>query len=311
MNQKIILPGGAGLIGQNLVLQLKAAGYHNLVVIDKHKNNLQILQQLHPDVHAIHADLSLPGAWQAHFKDADIVVMLQAQIGGLYYDEFVKNTVESTRLILNEMHRYAVPYIVHISSSVVQSSSNDFYTQTKRMQEKMILDSHIPNVIFRPTIMFGWFDRKHFGWLAHLMKKIPIFPVPGNGRYTKQPLYVGDFCNIVVSAIKKHITGEAYNISGQEHICYIDVIKEIKQTIQSKTVILKIPYQLFYALIYLWSLVDRNPPFTIQQLQYLVSKNEFEVIDWPTLFDIKATDFKKAIEETFNHSIYSHVMLRF
>jgi hypothetical protein len=37
---KIVLPGGAGLVGQNLVAFLKEAGYSNIVVIDKHKKNL-------------------------------------------------------------------------------------------------------------------------------------------------------------------------------------------------------------------------------------------------------------------------------
>ncbi|MFZ0911758.1 MAG: hypothetical protein ABSC64_21625 [Candidatus Korobacteraceae bacterium] len=31
-NAKIILPGGAGLVGQNLVVQLKERGYLNIVV---------------------------------------------------------------------------------------------------------------------------------------------------------------------------------------------------------------------------------------------------------------------------------------
>jgi len=38
--QKIILPGGAGLVGQNLVARLKARGYTQLVVLDKHRANL-------------------------------------------------------------------------------------------------------------------------------------------------------------------------------------------------------------------------------------------------------------------------------
>ena len=37
---KIVLPGGAGLVDQNLVGFLKEAVYSNIVVIDKHKKNL-------------------------------------------------------------------------------------------------------------------------------------------------------------------------------------------------------------------------------------------------------------------------------
>ncbi|MDQ0587772.1 nucleoside-diphosphate-sugar epimerase [Variovorax paradoxus] len=36
---KIVLPGGAGLVGQNLVARLRAKGYSDIVVIDKHKEN--------------------------------------------------------------------------------------------------------------------------------------------------------------------------------------------------------------------------------------------------------------------------------
>ena len=32
---KIILPGGAGLVGQNLVARLKEKGYSNIIVLDK------------------------------------------------------------------------------------------------------------------------------------------------------------------------------------------------------------------------------------------------------------------------------------
>mgnify|MGYP001553307934 CR=1 FL=1 len=56
LNQKIIIAGGAGLVGQNLVVRLKARGYQNLVVIDKHRANLATLAALHPEVDAVLAD---------------------------------------------------------------------------------------------------------------------------------------------------------------------------------------------------------------------------------------------------------------
>jgi len=33
--------------------------------------------------------------------------------------------------------------------------------------------------------MFGWFDRKHLGWLARFMRKVPIFPVPDRGDFLR------------------------------------------------------------------------------------------------------------------------------
>jgi nucleoside-diphosphate-sugar epimerase len=308
---KIILPGGAGLVGQNLVARLKKKGYKDIVVLDKHRANLAVLKQVHPDITVEYADLAEPGDWQRHFSDADVVVMLQAQIGGNDYREFVRNNLDSTRLILDAIKANHIPYLIHISSSVVESVADDFYTNTKKDQERMVLESGVPCPVLRPTLMFGWFDRKHLGWLSRFMKKVPVFPIPGHGRYMRQPLYVGDFCNIIISCIENRIPDGIYNISGHEKVDYIDIIREIKRATGAKTLITKIPYRLFYILLWIWGLFDKNPPFTTQQLAALSAKDEFEVIDWPGIFDVPSTPFTQAIDETFNDPTYSSVVMEF
>jgi len=308
---KIVLPGGAGLVGQNLVAHLKRKGFTNLVVLDKHKSNLEILRKFHPDIVVEYADLAEPGEWARHFEGADEVVMLQAQIGDPNPEPFIRNNITSTERILEVIKRYNVPHTVHISSSVVESVAKDDYTNTKRAQEKIVLASGINTVVLRPTLMFGWFDRKHLGWLSRFMQRMPVFPIPGNGRYMRQPLYVGDFCSIIVSCIEKGISGQIYNISGREKVDYIDIIREIKRATNARAKIVKIPYGLFYALLKVWGAFDKNPPFTADQLQALVAHDEFEVIDWPTIFGVTATPFAQAIDQTMNDPEYGKVVLEF
>lgn len=308
--KKIVLPGGAGLVGQNLVSYLKTKGYENIVVLDKHHQNLQILKQMHTGIIIEHANLAESGKWQRHIENAEVVVMLQAQIGGNNFQEFIVNNVNSTQLILETIKKDKCQ-LIHISSSVVESVADDFYTRSKKLQEDMVLRSGITCTVLRPTLMFGWFDRKHLGWLSRFMKKSPLFPIPGHGRYMRQPLYVGDFCNVIISCIENDIQSGIYNISGHEKIDYIDIIHEIKRVTNTKTRIIKIPYQLFYNLLWLWGLFDRTPPFTTQQLAALIADDEFEVIDWPKVFGISATPFLQAIEKTFNDPLYSNVTLEF
>jgi nucleoside-diphosphate-sugar epimerase len=310
-HQKIILPGGAGLVGQNLVARLKAKGYTNIVVLDKHRANLAVLKQVQPDIVAEYADLAEPGPWQQYFAGAGAVVMLQAQIGGNDWQEFVRNNVDASRLILDAIKTHQVPCLVHISSSVVESKADDFYTRTKKDQEKMVLESGIACPILRPTLMFGWFDRKHLGWLSRFMQKVPVFPIPGHGRYMRQPLYVGDFCNVIISCLEQRSQFGIYNISGHEKVDYIDIIREIKRAIGVGTLVLRIPFSLFYGLLWVWGLFDKNPPFTTQQLSALIAKDEFEVIDWPGIFKVPCTPFKDAVNETFNDPRYGKVVLEF
>lgn len=310
-NDKIILPGGAGLVGQNLVVELKRQGYSNLVVVDKHIANIKILKQLHPDVVCIEEDLVNDGSWQLHMKGAAAIVMLQAQIGAKYSAPFVANNINSTQMVLDAAAKYSIPYIVHISSSVVESIADDDYTETKKQQEDMVKNSGIAHCVLRPTLMFGLFDRKHFGWLSRFMKRIPVFPIPGDGRYMRQPLYVGDFCRIIEHCLQHQPQAKVYNISGKEKVDYIDIIREIKKAQNLKTWILNIPYSLFWILLTIYALFSNNPPFTTSQLKALTAKDDFELISWWEIFDTPATPFSDAIKETFCDEQYSGIVLEF
>jgi len=310
-HDKIILTGAAGLVGQNLAVLLRDLGYTNLVGIDKHPFNTRILRELNPDMTVIAADLARAGDWGEALRGARALVMLQAQIGGEVYADFVANNLTATENILAACRTQQVDYIVHISSSVVNSQAVDFYTETKKAQERLVLASGIPCVVLRPTLMFGWFDRKHLGWLSRFMQRAPLFPIPGSGRYLRQPLYNRDFCRIIAACLERRITGEIYNISGMEEVDYIDIIRTIKATVGSRTRILRIPYWTFWLLLRLYAVVDRNPPFTTKQLRALVTPDRFEVIPWDRIFGVQRTPFAQAIRETFSDPRYAQVTLEF
>ncbi len=226
---KILITGAAGLVGQNLVLLMREQGYTNLVAIDKQSANLKLLGELNPGVRVVDADLAAPGAWEAEFTGADTVVVLHAQITGKTSDPFVRNNIEASKLVYEAIRKAGVPYTVQISSSVVNSVADDDYTNTKKAQEKLFLATGLPGCVLRPTLMYGWFDPKHFGWLARFMEKAPVFPIPGHGRYMRQPLYNRDFCRAILWCLEHRPVGAIYDLVGNERIDYIDIIREIKR----------------------------------------------------------------------------------
>ena len=74
---------------------------------------------------------------------------------------------------------------------------------------------------------------------------------------------------------------------------------------------MKIPYGLFHALLALWGLIDKDPPFTTQQLAALIAPDDFEVTDWPAIFGVFPTPFAIAVDETFNDARYGEIVLEF
>ena len=290
--------------------RLKARGYADIVAIDKHPHNTATLRRLHPDISVVEADLATGNGWQAAVAGVAVAVIAHAQIGGVDPAAFIANNVTATQRLLDAL-RPGGAYLVHISTSAVKLAIENRYCETKLTQERLVADCGLPSVILRPTLMFGWFDRKHLGWLARFMRRSPLFPIPGTGRYPRQPLYAGDFCDIVMSCIERQPTGAVYDISGLERIDYIDLIRAIRQACEAHARLVQIPYGLFWRLLDIYALFDRSPPFTTEQLEALVTPDLFDVIDWPGIFGVQATPLAAALEQTFRHPLYSTIVLEF
>ena len=306
----IVLTGAAGLVGQNLIVEMKAQGYSNLVAIDKHEYNLDLLANLHPDVRTVHADLAEHGDWEKVFAGAACVVQLHAQITAKETATFVRNNIDATNCVLEVCRKHQTPWLVHISSSVVNSVAVDDYTDTKRAQEKLVAESGLAHCVLRPTLMFGWFDPKHLGWLSRFMEKTPVFPIPGDGKYMRQPLYERDFCRCIVRCIEAQPAGAVFDVCGDTRIDYIDIIRTIKRVKGLHTLIVRVPFGLFRALLKLYAMFSGKPPFTAAQLKALAGGDEFTGVDTQTTFGVTQTPFEDAVRESYCDPRYSGIVLK-
>jgi hypothetical protein len=88
-------------------------------------------------------------------------------------------------------------------------------------------------------------------------------------------------------------------------------MRAVKDVTDAKTAVVKIPYGLFHALLSTYAVFDRDPPFTTEQLEALVTPDVFEVIDWPGIFGVTPTPLKPALERTFRDPTFSKVVLEF
>lgn len=108
------------------------------------------------------------------------------------------------------------------------------------------------------------------------MDQAPIVPIPGQGRYIRPSLYVEDFYDMTISCLQNDVRCSSWNISEQDEITYIDIIREIKLAKRSSTRIDPVPYTLFAHSLQMTNRFNRNPPFTVQQLARLSIGEKFE-----------------------------------
>ena len=157
--------------------------------------------------------------------------------------------------------------------------------------------------------MFGWFDPKHFGWLSRFMERTPVFPIPGDGKFLRQPLYNRDFCRVIIACLESGRAGQAYDIVGAEDIDYIDIIKAIREVKALRTIILPIPFSIFDGLLRIVAKIMSKPPFTSAQLHALAAGDYFRGVNIEHEFGVQPTPFIEAMRETFTHSTYSRIVV--
>lgn len=306
---KIVITGAAGLVGMNLMSEMHDNGFsknNDITVIDKNSNNIKLAKRLYPEFKFAVSDISVPGSWEKHFKNSDIVIQLQAQISSAYADPYIRNNIDSVNNVIEVCKKYGIKHLIHASSSQALSIAKDHYTYTKRAGENAVHISGVPHTIFRPTLMYGCFDIKHLGYITSIMEKSPILPIPGSGKYTRQPLYVKDFCKIILQSIKEGPDNEIHDIIGKEKIYFIDIMREIRKKKRITRLFVNIPIPIFIRLLNLYAFIFRKRPFVPDQLRAMIIGDVFKSDDWEKKFGIKYTKLTDALSEIYNSPYYKY-----
>ena len=102
-----------------------------------------------------------------------------------------------------------------------------------------------------------------------------------------------------------------YPISGLERIDYVDLVRKVRDTLNLKTPIIRVPYRFFWGLLRAYEMLDSHPPFSAQQLEALATPDDFEVIDWPGIFGVTATPLVEALKDTYYHPQYAKAVFQF
>src|SRR5512143_1931539 len=130
----------------------------------------------------------------ASLKGADVLV-------NTYWVRFDRgaNTqpraVENTRKLISAASRAGVNRVVHISITNPSADSALPYFWGKAANEKAVIESGVPYAIVRPTVLIGTEDIL-INYIAYLLRRFPVFAIPGAASYCLQPVFVGDVADL-------------------------------------------------------------------------------------------------------------------
>ena len=157
-----------------------------------------------------------------------------------------ERAVANTRVLINCAQAAGVRRLVHVSISNPSIDSPLPYFRGKALLEEAIQQSGFSYAILRPTVIFGREDVL-INNIAYLLRRFPVFAVPGSGDYRLQPVFVEDMANLAVQAGQGD-NNLTLDVVGPEIFTFDELVGLIARALGSRRRLIHLPPGLALAL---------------------------------------------------------------
>ena len=213
-----------------------------------------------------------------NFDDPDALSASLAGVHTLYNTYWVRfnyrgitfeQAVENSRKLIKTAAEVGVTRFVHISVTNPGPDLNLPYFRGKWLVEQAIQDSGLSYAIIRPTLIFGLEDIL-LNNIAYLLRRSPMFPIPGAGLYQIQPIYAQDLAEIAVQA-GGSMENLVLDAAGPEILSYKEMITLIAQEINSHSRLIHMPPNLALILVKFLNIALQDVLLTRDELHGLMA----------------------------------------
>jgi NADH dehydrogenase len=156
-----------------------------------------------------------------------------------YGDRTYQQAVENTRRLFAAAQAAGVRRIVHISITNPSLDSPLPYFRGKAQLEQELQGLGVSYAILRPTVIFGKEDIL-INNIAYLLRRFPIFAVPGDGSYRLQPIYVEDLAELAVTAGASQAS-QVIDAVGPEIYTFERLVREIAAAVGRRPILAYAP----------------------------------------------------------------------
>ena len=148
--------------------------------------------------------------------------------GGTTFEVAIRKSVT----LLGGAGAGGVRRVVHVSISNPSEDSPLPYFRGKAILERALAQSGLSQAIIRPTVIFGPEDIL-INNIAWILRRFPVFAVPGAGQYRMQPVFVEDMAEICVDAGRRD-DDLVMDAVGPEVFSFEELVRLIARTIGSR-----------------------------------------------------------------------------
>lgn len=260
--QSILVTGGCGFIGSNLVRHLlgaePSASVTNLDGLT-YAGNLRNLDDLRsePRYRFVKGDIADRDAVRKLMSETrfDTVFHLAAEshVDRSIHDAgpFVRTNILGTQVLLDASREFGVQRFIHVSTDEVYGSlgAEGFFTEetplapnspyaASKAASDLLVRSYVhtfrfPAIITRCSNNYGPFqfpEKLLPLFISNLLADQPV-PVYGDGLNVRDWIYVTDHCSALHAVAKNGRLGEVYNIGGGNEITNLELTQRLLEAL--------------------------------------------------------------------------------
>jgi uncharacterized protein YbjT (DUF2867 family) len=179
------------------------------------------------------------------------------------------DVVRESGLLLEAATRAGVRRLVHLSVVGADEAGETPYVRAKGRLEGLVRSSGLAFTIVRPTLTYGPSDIL-INNLAWALRRLPVYGMPGRGRYRVQPVHVDDVARICLEAAAEP-PGATIDAAGPETLEYRQLVALVRSAIGSRALVLPMPTSVVLAAGRAIGLLVRDVVLTRDELRELMS----------------------------------------
>lgn len=210
--------------------------------------------------------------------------------GSITFDE----AIENTRKLIRAAAEAGVKRFVHVSITNPHINSPLPYFSGKGLLEQTLMNSGLSYAIIRPTVIFGDEDIL-INNIAWLLRRFPLFVIPGDGEYRLQPVSADDMADIAVAAGQRR-TNEIVDAVGPEIYTFETLVKLIAQTVRSRSLMVHLPPKVALTLSQFIGRFVKDVMLTEEEVDGLMSN--LLVVDGPPTGRTRLSDWLREHADT-------------
>jgi nucleoside-diphosphate-sugar epimerase len=180
------------------------------------------------------------------------------------------NAIANSRALFHAAARAGVQHVVHISIANPSLESPLPYYRGKALVERALAEVGVPYSIVRPTLVFGGERDVLVNNIAWILRRMPIFAVPGDGSYPVQPVHVDDLARICVQSAGAE-ADVIVDAAGPETMSFAELVHAIRRTVGARAPIVHVPPVLMSAASVVLGALVRDVVLTPDEIRGLTA----------------------------------------